>query len=128
MKFRKPERNYHAVMTFYDSLPDEFEILGRGEVAVKWPEELTKDVLQKRLVEMSVMLSEGRGAIALYNASYGFLSDLAAIAPERKRRRVNLWLHKEWSADACPVTAFEDINFDTSIGWRKVAGPIEIED
>lgn len=48
MKYRKPDYNtasWEFVRKFLDSLPAEFEILGPGETAVKWPKEYTREVL-----------------------------------------------------------------------------------
>lgn len=50
---------------------------------------------------------------------------LAAIAPERKRRMAELWLH----VSGQKLWKYEDDGWKfQSLGWRKVAGPIEIDD
>lgn len=122
MKFKKPDlcatdalECLRKAMDFLDSLPDEFEILGPGEAAVKWPKEFTREHLL-RLADTSLHGMNPMGMAVALRA-------LAAIAPERKKRRVNIW------KDKCGCYRLREVGWsDPQCNWRKVAGPIEIED
>lgn len=91
MKFVKPKWEEtvlpivpNEVIKLYNQLPDEFEILGPGEVAVKWPRGVTKRWLDEAA---DVLDSYGRFTLA------NDVRSLAAIAPERKnptKRRISV--------------------------------------
>ena len=124
MKYRKPNKEcyYNEARDFLDSLPAEFEILGPGEVAVKWPESASKKTLELlyQTYKNPYPIKFDR-PIKYDEALSTVLHALAAIAPTRKRRRVSLWeaggrIHVWGEHDSCGYP------------WRKVAGPIEIDD
>ena len=82
-----------------------------GKHVCEWPSELTRERLLDLALEMNLQASP-RHEIAL--------KTLAAIAPQKKRvvnlyRDVNGFLHEREKRE--PESS-----------WRKVAGPIEIED
>ena len=121
MKYRVPDRlSYVATEKFLDSLPAEFEIVPEGHVCVKWPKEYTRErmIQEADFAERTSASNEYRFASCAQA-----LRALAAIAPEPKKRKVELWKHKEgsciWRAEG---------EWRSGDGWRKVAGPIEIED
>lgn len=126
MKYRKPTRDIRLehggnfvteCVRFVDSLPSEFEILGPGEAAVKWPGGWTREYL----------LRSSRGDYGNDISLRAWLEALADIAPERKKRRVNLWksiYHDKYAVAAMPHDWLPGPNES----WRKVAGPIEIDD
>ena len=98
---------------FLNSLPDEFEIVPAGLHVCEWPKELTRE----RLEELA--------NCSLYERHAQALRALAAIAPERKKRMVNLWRNGDGDlvdllVDSTPP---KDMNY-----WRKVGGPFEIEE
>ena len=121
MKYRKPEffcMLPHEFADFLDSLPPEFEIVPEGHVCVKWPDGLTRDRLEFLADKIK---AENVNAWESWPAQESALRALAAIAPERKKRRISLWeaggrIHV-WG------------EHDTALApWRKVAGPIELDD
>lgn len=121
MKFRKPQWSgetagrfyFDACMKLISDLPDEFEIVPEGHVCVKWPEGLTRVALLE--------LSGGFG-YQDWTGKRAFIA-LAAIAPEKKKRMFDLY-----RAIGGRLIAW-DCSREVSDGsWRKVAGPIEIED
>ena len=99
---------------FLNSLPDEFEIVPAGLHVCEWPKELTRE----RLEELA--------NCSLYERHAQALRALAAIAPERKKRMVNLWESQGF------LQGFKDgynpNGNDKSEPWRKVGGPFEIEE
>lgn len=120
MKFRKPSAEklmgHSEVVDFYDSLPSEFEILGPGEVAVKWPEGFTRENLL-RLADTSL---HGMNPIGMAVA----LRSIAAIAPERKKRRMSAWQY------GCAIPQLFSVDWrpeSAETKWRKV-GECEIDD
>lgn len=115
MKFRKPLVNPPSrgeLLDFYNSLPDEFEIVPNGHVCVKWPEGVTKDGLRE---VAEVLARDG------YPNTSRVFREISAIAPERKKRRVSLWE----AGGRIHVWGEHDT---AGYPWRKVAGPIEIDD
>jgi len=80
-----------------------------GKHVVEWPVELTRE----RLEDLSSLDNIRDSAKALYA--------LAAIAPQRKKRVVNIWETGVGNLLAIPVEQTPNMNH-----WRKVAGPIEI--
>ena len=123
MKFRKPQWSgetagrfyFDACMKLISDLPDEFEIVPEGHVCVKWPKDLTADYLKE--------LADGVGRGAPRIGTSAALINLAAIAPEKKKRMFDLY-----RAIGGRLIAW-DCSREVSDGsWRKVAGPIEIED
>lgn len=131
MKFRKPTRDIRLehggnfvteCVRFVDSLPDEFEILGPGEVAVKWPEGLTRERL---LFLADKIKAENVNAWESWPGQEAALRALAAIAPERKKRRMSAWQY------GCGIPQLFSVDWrpeSAETKWRKVAGPIEIDD
>lgn len=101
-----------AILAYLDSLPDTC-------VCVEWPAELTRERLEEAAEALAV--SDWRD---LSNA----LRALAAIAPVRKKRVVNLWRNgmnqlQEWPVEwepSPPVYIPEK--------WRCVARNVELED
>lgn len=96
-----------AILAYLDSIPE-------GAVPVVWPKEWTRE----RLEELA--------ATSAYRPHYEALCAIAAIAPERKKRVVNLW---QKNAEQ----TFADVDCDGSFitaGWQKMnrTGPIEIEE
>ena len=93
-----------------------------GKHICEWPGELTLERLE--YYAKCIELWEEKIAIAL--------RALAAVAPQKRKRVVNLWLINGATPDVQPSVFREEydpngnaIRPDT---WRKVAGPIEIED
>lgn len=85
-----------------------------GKHVVEWPAELTRERLE--------MLADGlENRVIDPNAMNDALRALAAIAPQKKKRVVNLYRD---------VNGFlhEREKREPESSWRKVAGPIEIED
>jgi len=80
-----------------------------GKHVVEWPSELTRE----RLEDLSSLDNIRDSAKALYA--------LASIAPQRKKRMVNIWETGVGNLLAIPVEQTPNMNH-----WRKVAGPIEI--
>lgn len=100
-------KNEREVLAYLDSIPDD-------AVPVVWPKELTRE----RLEELA--------ATSAYRPHYEALCAIAAIAPVRKKRVVNLWqdmkgrleVHDpEWMPYADQMT-----------GWRCFARNVELED
>ena len=101
------------LLTFLDSLPDTFEIVEPGKVQVEWPKELTRE----RLEELA--------NCSLYERHAQALRALAAIAPRKRTRMVNLWRKPDGEVVARDPDHF--VHVDS--GWRKVnPQPIKIED
>ena len=120
MKFRKPEPQANpraddrAILDFFDSLPSEFEILGPGEAAVKWPGGWTREYL----------LRSSRGDYGNDISLRAWLEALADIAPERKKSQVYIWKDSRGKYQVSAACFFPGNEF----GWARVAGPIEIDD
>lgn len=76
-----------------------------------WPADLTRE----RLIELA---SNGEAG-----ARSKTLRRLAELAPEREKRMVEIWEHKNGARE------WHDMGKDYSpeLGWRKVGGPFEIE-
>lgn len=96
-----------AILAWADSIPDNAHIC-------EWPKELTRERL------------EGLSLRAYHDDIKGALRALAAIAPVRKKRMVNLW---QKGVDQ----TFADLECDNAYvlaGWQKMNhnGPIEIEE
>lgn len=126
MRYEKPTFTPHMVVpqciwAFLDSLPDSFEILGDGEVAVRWPEGLTREVLCN--------IADGVAFFGRTADAENGLRRLAAIAPEapkKQKRIVEIWEYfagGRMEAWPSPLDPRRNV-----VGWRKVAGPIELED
>ena len=104
-----PTGGMRRLFDYLDSIPDD-------AVPVVWPKELTRE----RLEEFAT------APVAYQSSIVDALRALAAIAPERKKRTVNLWERKgigSWGTD--DRMANREYEMD---GWRKVAGPIEIDE
>ena len=130
MKYRKPQYAFTScinrdsidivtgakqLVDFLRSLPDEFEIVPEGHVCVKWPDKLSAQAL-RRLACLSPTDNPERTSA---------LIDLAAIAPERKKRKWNLWIVGD---DPRPYAQPENWSpRDHPHQWRKV-GECEIEE
>lgn len=96
-----------AILAYLDSIPSD-------AVPVVWPKELTRE----ELIDLSRWTAHKPVTDAL--------RALAAIAPQRKKRMVNLWERKgigSWGTDDRMVNREYEMD-----GWRKVAGPIEIDE
>ena len=70
-----------ALLKWIDSLPAEFEIVEPGMTQVKWPEECTKDAMNRAARYLSYNAGNTEGA------AKHMLFVLAAIAPEEKKKR-----------------------------------------
>lgn len=91
-----------------------------GKHVVDWPKELTRE----RLEELAFG-NECGDAIARTHA----LRALAAIAPVRKKRVVNLWM-QDGKDSVTNIEAY-GVEWNPNCGdvrYRKVAGPIELEE
>lgn len=100
--WEEANRDYRAVLAWADSVPE-------------WPKDLTRERLEQ--------LANRLGAFT--DARTEALRALAAIAPVRKKRMVNLW--ERGGVD----TTFAELHHDAGYiraGWRKVGGPFEIEE
>lgn len=112
-------RDAHAVLSYLDWL--------EGKHVVEWPKECTGQ-------EMLAWAND----LDRYQPNMDitkYIRALAAIAPERKKRVVSIW--EEKGANGHPnniayhvlsVDAERTSNDHHYMGWRKVAGPIELED
>ena len=102
-----------SVLAYLDSIPDD-------AIPVVWPKELDRDYLES-LVELA---DDVQVTLALHA--------LAAIAPERKKRIVNVWKRNSGSTGfAEKLSDFLILETDCEgpgKGWRKVAGPVEIDE
>ncbi len=105
-----------AVLAYLDWL--------EGKSVVEWPKELTRERLEEFANQFG---PSGKCCDAL--------RALAAIAPQRKKRVVSIW--EEKGANGHPnniayhvlsVDAERTSNDHHYMGWRKVAGPIELEE
>ena len=96
-----------SILDYLDSLPDWI-----GE----WPADLTGD----RLEELADCIS---GVTNNDGWASDALRALAAIAPERKKRMVNLWI----VGNEFPIAKPSDWAPRAHELWRKVGGPFEIE-
>ena len=91
------------VIAYLDSIPE-------------WPADLTRE----RMEELAQVESP--------NECSNALSRLAAIAPKRGKRKVELWNHESWTSSATPITLYagQCAITDGVDGWRK-AGEVEID-
>ena len=104
-----------SILDYLDSLPDSFEIVPEGHVCVKWPEGLTRERMRGLADCISgVTNNDGWASDAL--------RALAAIAPQRKKRMVNVW---QTPYALVVRNAPNDYAVD---GWRKVGGPFEVDE
>ena len=96
---------YKIVLAWADSIPDD-------AVCVVWPKELTREMLE----HLATYAAADSQVVQAFRA-------LAAIAPVRKKRMVNLWAH----GSGAPIVVNDG---DSPVGqmWRKVGGPFEIEE
>lgn len=100
-----PQASLERVLAWADSIPDE---------PVVWPAELTRERLEELADEWRVQFAEPCKA----------LRALAAIAPVRKKRVVNLWV----TTDGTRYFR-ETYEGDYSAnGWKCVARNVELED
>lgn len=105
-----------AILAYLDSIPE-------GAVPVVWPAELTRE----RLVGLANY--NYKGFFVSEEARGNALRALAAIAPKREKRKMNLWQQGNY------VACFpEDFDPNKNSGardekWRKVTPqPVEIEE
>lgn len=114
-----------AILAYLDSIQDD-------AVPVVWPKELTRERLEELADRGGFATGEINGeVIARAKLDYSSRSDalraLAAIAPVKRKRMVNLWRH-----DEANINAYSDVSDDEAMrirgGWRKVGGPFEIEE
>ena len=127
MKYTKPKWEAtvipvvpNAVVSFFHSLPAEFEIVEPGMTQVRWPRMLTRQCL----LDQAVMIGN-----AGFNGTASDLHELAAIAPEeKKRRKVELWWHESWQPSMPPHAQLSGVSMfsDGVGGWRKV-GECEVD-
>lgn len=110
------DKKYSAILAYLDWL--------EGKHVCEWPKELTRERLDGLAKHIPYTCETGEDRTIALRA-------LAAIAPQRKKRVVNLW---EWEYDKTAFgqdpkkTWIDDGAESPGRGWRKVAGPIEIED
>lgn len=106
-------KDWNSVLAYLDWL--------EGKHVVEWPAELTRERLEK--LADGEMHQEDR-MIAIHAA----LRALAAIAPQKKKRVAELWIHergqKEWLYSDDKWTA-QRANMP---GWKCLARNIELED
>lgn len=91
-----------------------------GKRVVDWPKDLTRERLEK--------LAEEWNADTQLHRSKA-LRALAAIAPGRKKRVVNLWM-QDGKDSVTNIEAY-GVEWNPNCGdvrYRKVAGPIELEE
>ncbi len=100
-----PQASLERVLAWADSIPDE---------PVVWPADCTKQTLDGFADSM-----KANGHIGAANA----LRALAAIAPQKKKRVVNLWESKHTKPIAFPVGEAPEVGT-----WRCVARNVELED
>lgn len=100
-----PAASLGRVLAWADSIPD-------GAVPVVWPAELTRERLEE-LAERPAWAKDRDAA----------LRALAAIAPVRKKRGVNLW-----QRGAGTIVAIGDNDCPLGDAWRCVARNVELED
>lgn len=87
-----------------------------GKHVCEWPKELTRERLEQ--------LSQWSGVRGT-SAGDAFAA-LAAIAPVRKKRMVNLWRNPEGTLE---ISDPEWLPYaDQIAGWRKVGGPVEVSE
>ncbi len=101
-----------AILAYLDSLSDTC-------VCVEWPAELTRERLEK-------LASSWQSAYGVGDA-VSALRALAAIAPVRKKRVVNLWQHV---ADDLPVCRHPKWQPDPALAcnWTLIKRNVELED
>ena len=114
------------LLTFLDSLPDTFEIVEPGKVQVEWPTELTSERLELFASTMETNRNRNNTWASEYFIDIeNALRALAAIAPRKRTRMVNLWRKPDGEVVARDPDHF--VHVDS--GWRKVnPQPIKIED
>jgi len=105
--FAPPRLEAETIVAWADSIPD-------GAVPVVWPADCTKQTLDGFADSM-----KANGHIGAANA----LRALAAIAPQKKKRVVNLWESKHTKPIAFPVGEAPEVGT-----WRCVARNVELED
>ena len=96
---------------FLNSLPDEFEIVPAGLHVCEWPKELTRE----RLEELA--------NCSLYERHAQALRALAAIAPKKRTRMVEIW--RQYGGRMVVLDAGSTPPPDHK---RVTANPVEIED
>lgn len=99
----------NAVLAYIDSIPD-------GSVPVVWPAELTLE----RLEELSNRFGPD-------GVTRDALRALAAIAPGRKKRVVNLWRAMGTALYERPTGWMPESHMNHD-GWKCVARNVELED
>lgn len=104
-----------------ESWKNEYEFAGLSEAirtvlphVVEWPADLTRERLELLTNHPDFSMSDYRVV----------LRQLAAIAPERKKRVVNLWETKYSKPIAFPVGERPEVGAT----WRCVARNVELED
>lgn len=99
-----------AILAYLDSIPAD-------AVPVVWPAELTRERLEALADEWRVQFAEPCKALLA----------LAAIAPQKKKRVVNLWQHV---ADDLPVCRHPKWQPDPALAcnWTLIKRNVELED
>lgn len=101
-------KNEREVLAYLASIPDD-------AVPVVWPKELTRERLER--------LADSVDARVIDTAKLNdALRALAAIAPERKKRVVNLW------RDLNGHLHEREVNREPERSWRPAARNVELED
>lgn len=107
-----PAASLGRVLAWADSIPD-------GAVPVVWPADCTKQTLDGFADSM-----KANGHIGAANA----LRALAAIAPVRKKRVVNLWQHVAHNLPSTFSAGYDPNAATNTNSWRCVARNVELED
>lgn len=100
-----------ALLAYLDAIPD-------GAVPVVWPADLTRE----RLEELARQSHADMHMMSVSDRSHA-LRALAAIAPQKKKRVVNLW-----QRGAGTIVAIGDNDCPLGDAWRCVARNVELED
>ena len=94
-----------------------------GKHVVEWPAELTRE----RLLHLASAIDTSQpNARECWPGQAAALLELAKIAPQKKKRVVNLWEQNNFLQgfkEGCDPNGRDDRR-----PWRKVAGPIELEE
>lgn len=94
------------------------EILAYIDSIPEWPADLTRERLEELADE----------AYSGWSNRFDALRRLAAIAPKRGKRKVDLWWHESWTDTIPPHAQYAGQSelTDGVGGWRKV-GEVEID-
>ena len=110
-------KNERIVLAYLDAIPD-------GAVCVVWPAELTRERLEELADKIG---TRNENAWECWPGQESAIRALAAIAPQKRKRVVNLWQHV---ADDLPVCRHPKWQPDPALAcnWTLIKRNVELED